>query len=97
MKRLYLPIEQLSAWAKLNGVMFHGCEAKRITADGIACGSGLFATAAHEEHEILVSVPQEIVLTPDRVEQHAKLDKHLREVLAACGEFGRVGATGCTW
>lgn len=46
MKRQYLPVETLSAWGKLNGVIFNGVEVKRIYAgDGSDKGSGVVVTS----------------------------------------------------
>lgn len=46
MKRQYLPIETLPAWAKLNGVIFNGVEVKHLYAeDGSDKGSGVVVTS----------------------------------------------------
>jgi hypothetical protein len=95
MRRRYLPIEQLEAWAKLNGVRFNHTRVERITTpDGQQKGAGVFITEDFEttpDHEaILLSVPHELILSKDLVHDYAKSDVHLREVLEAVGEFGRV-------
>ncbi|KAF3490762.1 SET domain-containing protein [Arthroderma uncinatum] len=101
MKRQYLPIEALPAWAKLNSVMFHGVEVKRLpTSDEIDKGSAILATSRGEglestsddsdlEPEILIKVPPDLILSLLRVEIHAKSDKCLREVLEATTSFGK--------
>ena len=96
MRRHYLPIEQLRAWATLNDVKFNGTHVERITnPDGQHEGAGLFAArdfeASHDFETILLSVPHELVLSVDLVHGYAKSDGHLRDVLEAVGEFGRVG------
>ena len=96
MRRHYLPIEQLRAWATLNDVKFNDTRIERITnPDGQHEGAGLFATrdfeASQDFETILLSVPHELVLSVDLVHGYAKSDGHLRDVLEAVGEFGRGG------
>lgn len=96
MRRHYLPIEQLRAWATLNDVKFNDTRIERITnPDGQHEGAGLFAArdfeASHDFETFLLSVPHELVLSLDLVHDYAKSDGHLRDVLEAVGEFGRVG------
>jgi hypothetical protein len=95
MRRRYLPVEQFEAWAKLNGVRFNNARVERITTpDGQHKGAGVFVTddfkTIHDHEAILLSVPHELVLSKDLVHDYAKSDVHLREVLEAVGEFGRV-------
>ena len=95
MRRLCLPIEHFEAWANLNGVKFNNTRVERIrTPDGQHKGAGVFATAdfdANPDHEaILLSVPQDLVLTKELVHDYAKSDGHLHEVLEVAGEFGWV-------
>ena len=96
MRRHYLPIEQLRAWATLNDVKFNDTRIERITNhDGQHEGAGLFAArdfeTSHDFETFLLSVPHELVLSLDLVHDYAKSDGHLRDVLEAVGEFGRVG------
>ena len=41
--------------------------------------------------KILLTVPKDLVLSQSLVEEHAKSDRHLREILEAVGDFGKVG------
>jgi hypothetical protein len=95
MRRHCLPIERLRAWATLNGVKFDGTRVERITnLDGQHEGAGLFAArdfgTSQDSETFLLSVPHELVLSVDLVHDYAKSDGHLRDVLEAVGEFGRV-------
>lgn len=104
MKREFLPIETLAAWAKLNDVEFHGIEIKRIqTDDGIDKGSAVIATESREPRDTvsspeeveamtLMKIPSDLVLSLERVEAYAKSDRYLREVLNGIGGFGMVSA-----
>lgn len=93
MRRRYLPIEQLHAWATLNGVTFVNTRVERLS-NTIAEGAGFFANCDFEINEhygtVLLSVPPDLVLSKDLVAEYAKSDRHLRDVLEAVGEFGRV-------
>ena len=105
MKRQYLPVDALQAWARLNSVTFHGVEIKQPPYDGedIDKGSAVLAIGSPNsqepildepglEPEILMKVPPDLILSQERVETHAKSDKHLKDVLDAVGDFGKVSA-----
>jgi hypothetical protein len=103
MKREYLPIEALPTWAKLNGVRFHGVEIKRLQTEyDIDKGSAVIATfkktakafveGGEIAPEILITVPRDLVLSLELVETWAKSDRHLKEVLNAVGDYGRVSS-----
>lgn len=105
MKRQYLPVDALQAWARLNSVTFHGVEIKQPPYDGedIDKGSAVLAIGSPDsqepildepglEPEILMKVPPDLILSQERVETHAKSDKHLKDVLDAVGDFGKVSA-----
>ena len=54
-------------------------------------GSHLIATSEiSEEGSVLITVPQELVLSLDNVWIYAKSDKHLLQVLEAVGDYARV-------
>lgn len=100
MKRDYLSLETLSAWTKLNDISVHGVAFQKIQAeDGTDKGSAIVATQNKSNDEtqtkgsspeILLRIPADMVLSLQLVETHAKADRHLRDVLEAVGEFGRV-------
>lgn len=91
---LQLPAEALLPWASLNDVAF-----KRVE-PGIAVGRGGALLASQdlpddsdaEDPEPLMIVPRDLILSLERVLEHAKVDKDFREVVDSMGEFGRVGS-----
>lgn len=101
MRREYLPIDALAAWARLNSVEFHDVEVTRLqTEDGVDKGSAIVATAkksaqkfdpeVQAEPKILMTIPPDLVLSQELVETCAKADRHLKEVLDAMGDYARV-------
>lgn len=95
MKREYLPIDALPAWARLNGVSLSGVTFRRVEAeDGSDKGSALVATEDRETEDsgpdVLLQIPPDLILSLDTVGIYAKSDPYLREVLEAVGEFGTV-------
>ncbi|KAE8353641.1 SET domain protein [Aspergillus coremiiformis] len=99
MKRDYLPIETLSAWTRLNGIAVNGVAFRKLrTDDGIDKGCAIVATAEMsndgsetegEGLQTLLRIPSDLILSLRSVENHAKSDRYLREVLDAVGDFGR--------
>ncbi|CRL22634.1 unnamed protein product [Penicillium camemberti] len=97
MKREYIPIESLPAWQRLNGIVAQGIAIHKIGSDqhGADKGSALIATEAQTSSEndtkpkILLQIPPELVLSLETVQNHAKTDRYLRDVLEAIGDFGR--------
>ncbi|PYH99684.1 SET domain protein [Aspergillus ellipticus CBS 707.79] len=94
MKREYLAIETLSPWTKLNGIAVQGIAFRKLRAeDGTDKGSAIVATEERQSGEeagnVLLRVPSDLVLSLGFVEDYAKSDRQLREVLEAVGEFGR--------
>ena len=87
---LQLPINALLPWAVLNDVTFD-----RII-PGFAAGRGgaLLAKgdldADKNISNVLLTVPRDLILSLERVQEHAKVDKDFREVLESLGDFGRV-------
>lgn len=90
---LQLPAEALMPWATFNDVDFRG------VVPGTAVGRGGALLAKEDLHgstdvytaDALMTIPRHLVLSLERVLEHAKVDKDLREVLDGLGEFGRVG------
>ncbi|PYI06836.1 SET domain protein [Aspergillus sclerotiicarbonarius CBS 121057] len=99
MKHNYLPIETLFPWTKLNGIAVKGIAFRKLRADdGTDKGSAVVATEPRSseepgsdqvEPELLLRVPSDLVLSQGFVEDYAKSDRQLREVLEAVGDFGR--------
>lgn len=95
MRRTAIPVEELFAWGKLNGVEFNHVDFKTdITSnDGTFKGAGLFSTSDRNtdgDGAILISVPQDLILSREQVERYAALNRELKMVLDAAGAFGRV-------
>lgn len=82
-----------SSWARLNEVDFRAT--RPATIDGR--GSALVASRVVEssidgaEMPCLLKVPQDLILSISRVQEHAKIDRDFREVLESLGDFGKVG------
>jgi hypothetical protein len=95
MKRTTITAAELLAWAKLNGVEFHNVDVNTYLTrdDGASKGAGLVSTNNHsaiDNGAVLLSVPQDLVLSRAQVERYATIDTHLRSVLDAADVFGRV-------
>lgn len=88
---LQLPLEAILPWAMLNNVSFDR------TLPGTVAGSGgaLLAKSAldgnTDSSSVLLTVPRDLILSLNRVQEHAKTDRDFREVLESLGDFGRVG------
>lgn len=89
---LQLPSEALLPWAMLNEVSFD------LTVPGQVEGRGGALLAKEDlnadesaESRLLLTVPKDLILSLERVQEHAKVDKDFREVLQCLGDFGRVG------
>jgi hypothetical protein len=95
MRRTVIPVEQLFAWGKLNGIDLNEIEVKSdiATIDGVSRGAGLVSRSDHhanKDQSILISVPQDLILSQEQVERYAAIDKHLKMILDAAGTFGQV-------
>ncbi|KAJ5351323.1 hypothetical protein N7452_000297 [Penicillium brevicompactum] len=97
MKREYLPLRTLPAWQRLNGVVLSGIEFQQLGSDenGADKGSGIVATESKfssesdTNPEILLQIPSDLIISLETVQNHAKSDPYLRDVLEAIGDFGR--------
>ncbi|ERF76907.1 hypothetical protein EPUS_02618 [Endocarpon pusillum Z07020] len=94
MRRTTIPVENLFAWGKLNGVEFINVDVKSdITSqDGVFRGAGLVSTcdrSSKDSAAVLVSVPQDLILSREQVDRYAAIDKPLKSVLDAAGAFGK--------
>jgi hypothetical protein len=89
-QKLSLSEPVFQTWCRVNGIAFHGVKVGASHIDG--GGEGVLADrdlSGGEEGPLMV-VPRDMILSRESVELQAKSDKWLREVLGACGEFGRV-------
>ncbi len=86
MHRDYLPVDDLTPWARINNIEFIGVEIRTGHR-----GSGVVTTVEKSESDaLLLTVPQELVLSLDNVWIYAKSDRHLLQVLEALGAYSRV-------
>lgn len=86
-----MPPEAFRPWALLNGVAFHEVKTGAIEGRGSALLASKAVTNSAEGAECLLTVPKDLILSQERVMEHAKADRDFREVLESLGDFGRVG------
>jgi hypothetical protein len=90
---LQLPSNAFHAWATLNDVKFNRTVPGTISGRGGAILAKKDVEADHQESDVLLTVPNDLILSLERCEEHARVDRDYREVLESMGEFGRVGIT----
>lgn len=89
---LQLPSEAVLPWAMLNDVEFDRTVPGQIAGRGGALLAKEDLNADNdEESRLLLTVPRDLILSLERVKEHARVDKDFREVLESLGDFGRVG------
>jgi hypothetical protein len=91
MKLTEVSISALPAWAKLNDVFFYDISVHDIEGKGF----GLIADQPLSSEyvfdmPVLLRVPKELILSKEAIEEHARVDKHFRELLAAAGGVVRL-------
>ena len=90
MYRETLPVDRLGAWARLNNVGINGVTVTTLQGNR---GSGLVATAERSiNNPLLMTIPNDLVLSLENVWLYAKSDKHLRQTLEATGDYSRVSS-----
>jgi hypothetical protein len=87
MYREKLPITALPAWSKLNDVNFLDSKVSDL---GGSKGFGLVTERALNSKDTfdiptLLTVPLDLILSAEAVEEHAKADHHFRQLLDAVG------------
>lgn len=98
MRREYLPLQSLPAWARLNGIVTNGVAFQNLssTESDTEKGNAIVATENKSSNEtdslpqVLLQIPRDLVLSLDAVHDYSKSDRDLREVLEAVEGFGRV-------
>jgi hypothetical protein len=85
------PITEFPPWAEFNGIKFNGVEIGPLPGFEHR-GSTVIADRplASSKEEPLIVVPQDLIISRQNIEVFAKSDQHLKELLDALGEFGRV-------
>lgn len=88
MRRELLPLDELPSWLKLANIELNGITVLSLS-DGKGCG--IVATRESSENDtVLMTVPNNLILSLDSVWTHAESDHHLHEVLQAMGDFAHV-------
>lgn len=92
MPRERLPLQALPVWMDLNNAVFSRVEVQPIQHKGHGLVAILQAQADlgnddkdGQSQSPLITVPHELVLNAEAVEQYAKEDKNFRALLDACG------------
>jgi hypothetical protein len=82
-----LPIEDLPAWTRLNGVSFHSVKVTNTEGKGYGVVSDGDSEANGDTSDArpLLTVPHDLVLNAAAVEEYAKEDKNFRQLLDAIG------------
>ncbi|KAL8754864.1 MAG: hypothetical protein Q9184_004983 [Pyrenodesmia sp. 2 TL-2023] len=87
MRREYLPSSALQTWADLNGIHLHGIKVGQTSSRR---GLGVIITTESVKGPATVMiVPSHLILSLENVWIYAKSDPHLRDVLAAVGEYSQ--------
>lgn len=90
---LSLPVDTLPAWAALNSVSFHGIKIGPLPGkEEHGCTVIAKRHLKGGEEPPLMTIPRELILSLERVHEHAKSDSDFRSVLDSLDGFGRVGA-----
>lgn len=87
MYREQLPITALPAWCKLNDVNF--LDSKVSDLGGVK-GFGLVTERALNSKDTfdiptLLTVPRDLILSAEAIEEHAKADQHFRQLFDTAG------------
>jgi hypothetical protein len=85
------PIDAMPTWATFHGVKFNSVKVGPLPGFEDR-GSTVIAarTLQGGNVEPLLVVPKDLIISRETIELFARSDRHLREVLEAIGEFGRV-------
>lgn len=87
MFRTSLPLSALEAWSRLNDVTYLDCNTQEFL-DARGMGLATLRKLSSEdtfERPTLLIIPHDLVLSVEAVEEAAKVDQHLKELLAAAG------------
>lgn len=88
---LRLPVDTLPAWAAFNNVLFNGIKIGPIP--GFEDRGSTVVAKRHlngGDELPLMTIPKDLILSLERVQEHAKTDGDFRAVLEGQSEFGRV-------
>lgn len=98
MKRVSLSLDALIPFARLYNISLRGVTFQKLRAeDGTDKGGAIVATEdkkpaddALVKDDVLLKLPPDMILSLGMVQERSKYDPHLREVLEAVGDFGKV-------
>ncbi|KAF2238054.1 SET domain-containing protein [Viridothelium virens] len=91
---LKLPTSALPAWSAMNNITYNGVKIGHLPGYEDRGSTVIAARYLNGGEEApLIHVSRDMVLSLELVHDHAKSDQDFREVIAALGEFGRVGET----
>ena len=91
---LSLPVNTLPAWAAFNSVSFDGVNIGPLPGKEDRGSTVIAKRSLKGSHEPpLMTIPRDLILSLDRIHEHAKSDSDFRAVLDGLDEFGRVGAS----
>lgn len=89
---LSLPVDTLPVWATLNDVSFDGVSIGPLPGKEDRGSTVIAKRSLKGGHEPpLMTIPRDLILSLERIHQHAKSDSDFRAVLDGLDEFGRVG------
>ena len=89
---LSLPVDTLPVWAALNDVSFDGVSIGPLPGKEDRGSTVIAKRHLKGGHEPpLMTIPRDLILSLERIHQHAKSDSDFRAVLDGLDEFGRVG------
>lgn len=90
---LSLPVGTLPVWATFNSVSFNGVNIGPLPGKEDYGSTVIAKRPLKGGHEApLMTIPRDLILSLDRVHEHAKSDSDFRAVLDGLDDFGRVGA-----
>jgi hypothetical protein len=89
---LSLPVDTLPVWAAFNSVAFDGVNIGPLPGKEDRGSTVIAKRSLRGGHEPpLMTIPRDLILSLERIHEHAKSDSDFRAVLDGLDEFGRVG------
>ena len=91
---LSLPVDSLPVWAAFNSVSFDGVNIGPLPGKEDRGSTVIANRSLRGPHESpLITIPRDLILSLERINEHAKFDSDFRAVLEGLVDFGRVGAS----
>ena len=88
---LRLPQGAFLAWASVNDVSFDCTIPGAIPGRGGALLAKENTNTDNDWSNVLLTVPRDLILSLERVQEHAKVDRDFRKLLESLGDSGKVG------